>query len=116
MVDGGSERAGYAKHVWTLAVGAALVSSGFLVNYFIRQEECPIARMMHIVKVTPYHSRIAWDAPQPDKEKIARAWMEKYVRSALLKKQSSERSIKDIDQLRHAISTEKQLLPPSDFD
>jgi hypothetical protein len=86
MVDMGSERTGYARHLTALAVGAALVGSGFLVNYFIKQEECPIARMMHIVKVTPFHSRIAWDAPQADKEKIARAWMEKYVRSVLLKK------------------------------
>ena len=66
------------------AIGVAAFSAYYLyINY--ASDECPIKQML-TVKRTPFHEFIHLDSSQEDKEKQARAWMEKYVRSVLLKK------------------------------
>jgi len=66
------------------AIGVAAFSAYYLyINY--ASDECPI-KQMFTVKRTPFHEFINLDSSQEDKEKQARAWMEKYVRSVLLKK------------------------------
>jgi len=61
---------------------------------------------------------VKWSATQEDKEKIARSWMEKYVRTVLLKSHSSKTPKPDTDSasLQSLIATEKGLLKTEDFE
>ena len=64
---------------------AAIVATAAYLYYYYTPEECSISRML-IAKRTPFHEFILHDSSQENKEKLARAWMDKYVRSVLLKK------------------------------
>jgi hypothetical protein len=48
-------------------------------------EDCPLTQLL-ICKRTAFHNIIRYDLPQTEKEKVARSWMESYVRNVLLKK------------------------------
>lgn len=52
-------------------------------------DQCPLSRHVTICKVTPYHNIVNWEASQDEKEKEARTWMEKYVRTQFLNKKVS---------------------------
>ena len=66
-----------------VAAGAAIVAGYYIYNSSISQTEQN--QEVQKIKVTPFHNIVKWDETQEDKEKISRTWMEKYVRSVLLK-------------------------------
>lgn len=56
---------------------------GYFYFYYYQDEHDKSS--MPTIK-TPFNEFIPYESSQDDKEKLARAWMEKYVRSVLLKK------------------------------
>lgn len=67
---------------------------------------------------------IPWNATQEDKDKVARAWMERYVRTVLLKgrgrstdkRNKVDETEKAAGTLQRLIATEKGLLKLEDFE
>jgi hypothetical protein len=102
----------------SMVVGVTIVGALALAYYcHCRNKmggECPLARQATICTVTPFHNTVPWAASQTEKEKIARAWMEKYVRSVLLKRPLTD--AQDGDGLRMVIANEKGLLKADFFD
>jgi len=81
------------KNKWILLASgaAATLTAAYIVYGLSSYKECPENSASH-AKKTPFHSVVKWDVNQEDKEMLARAWMEKYVRSVLLKGAKSEKS------------------------
>lgn len=78
----------FVKQNWKpLAAAGTLATLALAVFMYADPDECPVMKTI-CNKKTPFHNVIAFDIPQEEKEKIARSWMEKYVRSILLKKKS----------------------------
>jgi hypothetical protein len=67
-------------------VAAAVLAFAYL-KFLDIPEDCPIRNPP---KRTAFHNIIRYDLPQAEKEKIARTWMECYVRNILLKKTTSD--------------------------
>ena len=97
-----------------------VIGIGYLVyrNFFAEQgdDEDSIA-------LTPFHNVVKWDMPQEEKDRISRIWMEKYVRTILLKSTSSAQddpqqliTSRSSENLRRVIANEKGLLKQEDFD
>ena len=73
---------------WHLCLYGAVTVGVSLASYMVYRklyadEECSVSGMLQrqttICKVTPFHNNVRWAATQEDKEKLAYAWMEKYV-------------------------------------
>ena len=104
-----------SKLVGAVVAAGLLAGGAFCLYCKIKYDaDCPLERQTTICTVTPFHNTVPWTASQTEKEKIARAWMEKYVRSFLLKCQSE--SDQDGDGLRKVIANEKGLLKADFFD
>ena len=105
-----------------IAFGASLCAIAIHLAFFYEPKECPLTRMI-ICTRTPFHDQVRYDLSQAEKERCARSWMENYVRSVLLSRvpPGQEHAVEDgpmrnIEQLRQAIATEKGLLKEVDFD
>ena len=78
----------------------------------------PAARLL-VCKKTPFHSVICPLKTQEEKEVAARAWLEKYVSTVLLKNTQSfgcHSLSNSKDPLHKLIATEKGLLRYEDFE
>lgn len=66
------------------AAGSMILACYLGYQKYQHPDECPLMRTTEC-KLTLFHNIVSWSASQEEKEKITRAWMEKYVRSVLLK-------------------------------
>ena len=105
---------GHASKPIAIGVFAVLIGTAWVFCKSKWDKDPPHERQTTIYTVTPFHNTVPWTATQTEKEKIARAWMEKYVKTFLLKCQSNVDH--EGDGLRRVIANEKGLLKAEIFD
>ena len=79
---------------WLLIAGGTILvlTTAYLIKSKLFGTECSLKGLIgrYICIKTPFHNRIEWEAPQEEKERIARHWMEGYIRNILLKRSSHQ--------------------------
>ena len=77
------------RRTWLyLAFGStALLLSAYAVWHLTKNEDCPFRLKDKTIKLhkTAFHGIVPWECSQDEKVKTARTWMEKYVKSAIMK-------------------------------
>jgi hypothetical protein len=105
-----------------IAAGATILAGYYIYNV-ASCDGRDASKEVQTIKVTPFHNNVGWDLTQEEKEIKSRTWMEKYVRTVLLKSQDaldssthSPPNTKSRESLRRVIANEKGLLKLDDFE
>ena len=76
------------KTLLYIAAGtAALLLSACAIYRLYNNEDCPFKSLgsrQITLRKTAFHGQVKWESSQEEKERYARAWMERYVKGAIV--------------------------------
>ena len=68
---------------------AAITSALAIWSVYYEECPCPIFKAKKTPKRTPFHGQIPWESSQQEKERLARQWMERYVKGYINRSKKS---------------------------